>query len=172
MYYMYHISGAVKRVEIKDVGGADLFSETLDYEDCGLPGCKPQYNGNISRMVHEMAYNNGDYNGSRDVQYVYDELNRLSKVKDSKQPMFDEMFEYDVQGRIVAQHRAKKTDGQYALNEHIRPVANTPTKVGRTGSSPLPLTWAEKPPTTATCPIRTTLSTILKVIWLKTNPNA
>ena len=69
-------------------------------------------------MVHEMAYNNGDYSGSRDVQYVYDELNRLSKVKDSKQPMFDEMFEYDVQGRIVAQHRAKKTDGQYVLNEH------------------------------------------------------
>lgn len=69
-------------------------------------------------MVHEMAYNNGDYSGSRDVQYVYDELNRLSKVKDSKQPMFDEMFEYDVQGRIVAQHRAKKTNGQYALNEH------------------------------------------------------
>ena len=118
MYYMYHISGAVKRVEIKDIGGADLFSETLDYEDCGLPGCKPQYNGNISRMVHEMAYSDGSYSGSRDVQYVYDELNRLSKVKDSKQPMFDEMFEYDVQGRIVAQHRAKKTDGQYALNEH------------------------------------------------------
>ena len=118
MFYLYHISGAVKRVEIKDAKGADLFSETLDYEDCGLPGCKPQYNGNISRMVHEMAFSDGSYSGSRDVQYVYDELNRLSKVKDSKQPMFDEMFEYDVQGRIVAQHRAKKTNGLYALDEH------------------------------------------------------
>ena len=41
-----------------------------------------------------------------------------SNDKDSKQPMFDEMFEYDVQGRIVAQHRAKKMNGKYGLDEH------------------------------------------------------
>ena len=112
--YTYHISGAVKTATVKSIDGKELYSETLHYEDSD----KPQYNGNISRMVHEMAHGNSNYGELRDVQYVYDELNRLSKVKDSKQPMFDEMFEYDVQGRIVAQHRAKKTDGQYALNEH------------------------------------------------------
>jgi RHS repeat-associated protein len=117
MFYLYHISGAVKRVEIKDAKNQDLYSETLDYEDCGVSGCSPQsqYNGNISRMVHEMAVDGGK---SRNAQYVYDELNRLTKVKDSKQPEFDEIFEYDDQGRITAQHRAEETNGQYALNEH------------------------------------------------------
>ena len=109
--YTYHISGAVKTATVKSIEGKELYSETLHYEDSD----NPQYNGNISRMVHQMAHGNSNYGELRDVQYVYDELNRLTRVDDSKQDVFDEMFTYDNQGRITAQHRAKEVNGKYSL---------------------------------------------------------
>ena len=119
--YTYHISGAVKTAEVKAANGMKLYSEKLyyeDFEDCGSTDCKPQFNGNISRMFHQMAHTNSAYGKERDVAYIYDELNRLTRVKDSKQPMFDEMFEYDVQGRITAQHRAQQQNGAFALAQN------------------------------------------------------
>ena len=119
--YTYHISGAVKTAVIESAMHDKLYSETLYYEDCGDGECSPQYNGNISRMIHNLAHDNQQYDTQRDVQYTYDLLNRLIEVADSKQPIFDEMFEYDVQGRITAQRRAQKS-GQ-----------NNEYKVGSTG---------------------------------------
>jgi RHS repeat-associated protein len=119
--YTYHISGAVKTAEVKAANGMKLYSEKLyyeDFEDCGSTDCKPQFNGNISRMFHQMAHTNSAYGKERDVAYIYDELNRLTRVKDSKQPMFDEMFEYDAQGRITAQHRAQQQNGAFALAQN------------------------------------------------------
>ena len=50
--------------------------------------------------------------------YLYDELNRLINVNDSKQDVFDEIFAYDAQGRITAQRRAgnvvNPTGGEYS----------------------------------------------------------
>ena len=43
-------------------------------------------------MAHHLAHGNGNYGEFRDVQYTYDELNRLTKVNDSKQDVFDEIF--------------------------------------------------------------------------------
>ncbi|MCF0215262.1 MAG: hypothetical protein HUK21_02170, partial [Fibrobacteraceae bacterium] len=95
--------------------GSELVTETLYYEDCGSAGCTPQYNGNISRMAHEMAVNGGS---SRASNYTYDFMNRLTKVDDKSQDAFDEMFEYDEQGRITAQRRGGNANntsgGEYA----------------------------------------------------------
>ena len=113
--YTYHISGAVKTAEVKDASGANLYSETLYYEDCGSDDCKPQYNGNISRMVHQLAHGNSEYGERRDVAYTYDMLNRLVGVDDSEQDLFDEIFEYDAQGRIAAQRRAEKKKKGYQI---------------------------------------------------------
>ena len=106
--YTYHISGAVKTAAVisakKDGPNPDtLYSEKLYYEDCGSSNCA-QYNGNISRMKQLLAHgsNSGD---RRDVTYLYDELNRLINVNDSKQDVFDEIFAYDAQGRITMQRR-------------------------------------------------------------------
>lgn len=136
--YSYHISGAVKTIDVTSTREEQLYSETLYYEDCGDGECTPQYNGNISRMLHKLAHSNQDYEALRDVQYTYDELNRLTSVADANQPIFDEMFEYDVQGRITAQRRAKKNDqnnkyevgstgGEYTYdnkNNHLISVAD------------------------------------------------
>lgn len=119
--YTYHISGAVKTAEVKAANGMKLYSEKLyyeDYEDCGSTDCKPQFNGNISRMFHQMAHTGSADSKDRDVAYIYDELNRLTQVNDSKQPVFDEMFEYDAQGRITAQHRAQQQNGAFALAQN------------------------------------------------------
>src|SRR5574344_3045382 len=125
--YEYHISGAVKSavayVLDGSVGGASsntanlttassvpkvLYSETLYYEDCDSEGCTPQYNGNISRMVHHLAHINQFFSTERDVAYYYDELNRLTKVDDKdERDFYDEAFTYDAQGRIVRQARAE-----------------------------------------------------------------
>jgi hypothetical protein len=106
--YTYHISGAVKTAAVisakKDGPNPDtLYSEKLYYEDCGSSNCA-QYNGNISRMKQLLAHgsNSGD---RRDATYLYDELNRLINVNDSKQDVFDEIFAYDAQGRITMQRR-------------------------------------------------------------------
>ena len=69
--YTYHISGALKTAEAKRLpDGVSLFSETLYYEDCGKSDCEPQYNGNISRMVHEMAVD-GDHERLRQLCIRY-----------------------------------------------------------------------------------------------------
>jgi RHS repeat-associated protein len=136
--YEYHISGAVKSavayVLDGSVGGASsntanlttassvpkvLYSETLYYEDCDSEGCTPQYNGNISRMVHWLAHGSPNYSESRDVAYAYDMLNRLTKVEDDVEDYFDEIFNYDAQGRIVQQRRgqnllAMRYGGEYS----------------------------------------------------------
>jgi RHS repeat-associated protein len=126
--YQYHISGAVKSAVayILDgsVDGANsvpkvLYSETLYYEDCDSEGCTPQYNGNISRMVHHLAHGSPNYSESRDVAYAYDMLNRLTKVEDDVEDYFDEIFNYDAQGRIVQQRRgqnllAMRYGGEYS----------------------------------------------------------
>jgi hypothetical protein len=95
--YEYHISGAVKSAvayvldgsvnsaSSNTVDGANsvpkvFYSETLYYEDCDSEGCTPQYNGNISRMVHHLAHGSSKYGESRDVD-AYDMLNRLTKWK-------------------------------------------------------------------------------------------
>src|SRR5574344_1104083 len=131
--YEYHISGAVKSAVAYVLdnstsgsnGGSSggvlnesttaassvpkvLYSETLYYEDCDSEGCTPQYNGNISRMVHHLAHINQFFSTERDVAYYYDELNRLTKVDDKDERNFyDEAFTYDEQGRIVRQARAE-----------------------------------------------------------------
>ena len=100
--YTYHISGALKTAEAKRLSDSfSLFSETLYYEDCGKSDCKPQYNGNISRMVHKMAVD-GDHERRSD--YTYDFMNRLIFVEDLNDE-FDESFAYDMQGRITVQRR-------------------------------------------------------------------
>lgn len=99
--YTYHISGAVKTAVAKNLAdNSTLYSETLYYEDCGTAGCKPQYNGNISRMAHVMAVDGGS---PRTSDYVYDFMNRLTDVDDNEQDEFDEYFKYDAQGRITVQ---------------------------------------------------------------------
>ena len=69
-------------------------------------------------MAHHLAHENNNYGEFRDVRYTYDELNRLTKVNDSKQDVFDEIFAYDAQGRITAQRRAgnvvNPTGGEYS----------------------------------------------------------
>ena len=69
-------------------------------------------------MAHHLAHENNNYGEFRDVRYTYDELNRLTKVDDSKQDVFDEIFAYDAQGRITAQRRAgnvvNPTGGEYS----------------------------------------------------------
>jgi len=116
--YTYHISGAVKTAEVRSADNRELYADTLYYEDCGNNACTPQYNGNISRMAHHLAHENNNYGEFRDVQYTYDELNRLTKVNDTKQDVFDEIFAYDAQGRITAQRRAgnvvNPTGGEYS----------------------------------------------------------
>jgi len=69
-------------------------------------------------MAHHLAHGNSNYGEFRDVRYTYDELNRLTKVNDTKQDVFDEIFAYDAQGRITAQRRAgnvvNPTGGEYS----------------------------------------------------------
>ena len=128
--YTYHISGAVKTAAVQSADGNTLYSETLYYEDCGSNTCTPQYNGNISRMVHELAHGNISYMAHRllhdnrnfvqirNVAYTYDQLNRLTKTDDFDQDYFDESFAYDAQGRIAAQRRYDRADssngGEYS----------------------------------------------------------
>ena len=109
--YTYHISGAVKSATVKSAKGEKLYSETLHYEDCGDGKCTPQYNGNISRMVHQMA--DAGYVSDVDMAYTYDALNRLVKADGQADglTLFDEEFDYDVQGRIVEQRRGGNADG-------------------------------------------------------------
>ena len=139
-----HISGAVKTAEVKDASGANLYSETLYYEDCGSDDCKPQYNGNISRMVHQLAHGNSEYGERRDVAYTYDMLNRLVGVDDSEQDLFDEIFEYDAQGRIAAQRRAEKkkkgyqipaSGGEYTYENKTNRLKSVAEGVGRTSAA-------------------------------------
>lgn len=99
--YTYHISGAVKKAVVKNAKGETQYSEELFYEDSE----NPQYNGNISRMVHELAVNGGK---KCDTKYVYDFMNRLEKADDEIDQELDEMFAYDNQGRIVKQTRWDK----------------------------------------------------------------
>ena len=109
--YTYHISGAVKNATVTSAKGEELYSETLHYEDCGDDKCTPQYNGNISRMVHQMA--DAGLASDADMAYTYDALNRLVKADDQADglPLFDEEFDYDAQGRIVAQRRGGVSTG-------------------------------------------------------------
>ena len=76
-------------------------------------------------MAHHLAHENNNYGEFRDVRYTYDELNRLTKVDDSKQDVFDEMFAYDAQETLST-----------------LPVANIATILAKTGSSPSRTTWA------------------------------
>ena len=129
--YTYHISGAVKTAAVQSADGNTLYSETLYYEDCGNNACTPQYNGNISRMAHELAHGNADFGQYRDVAYAYDQLNRLTSADDVEQDYFDEVFEYDAQGRMTVQRRdtsiAKNAGGEYAYyanTNRLKSIAN------------------------------------------------
>jgi RHS repeat-associated protein len=138
--YTYHISGAVKNVEITSADGSKLYSETLYYEDCGGNGCKPQYNGNISRMAHEMTLSNSGAQGSRDALYVYDQLNRLMQVDDKIQNEFDEFFTYDAQGRITAQRRGDKakegiSGGEYTYKNKTNMLKSVAIGMGGTADA-------------------------------------
>ena len=138
--YTYHISGAVKTAIITSADGSKLYSETLYYEDCGGNGCEAQYNGNISRMVHEMALNNSEVQGSRDVLYVYDQLNRLTQADDKIQNEFDEFFTYDAQGRITAQRRGDKArkdipGGEYTYDNKTNMLKSVANGMGGTADT-------------------------------------
>ena len=87
--------------------------------------------GNISRMAHELAHGNADFSQYRDVAYAYDQLDRLTKADDAEQDYFDEAFEYDAQGRMIAQRRdtsvAKNAGGEYAYyanTNRLKSIAN------------------------------------------------
>ena len=101
----------------------------IGYEDCGGNGCTPQYNGNISRMTHELAHDNTDFTQYRDVAYAYDQLNRLTKTDDMVQDYFDEIFAYDPQGRMTAQRRdtsvIKNVGGEYSYYENTNKLPCT-----------------------------------------------
>jgi len=117
--YTYHISGAVKTAIAKNVSsGTILYSETLDYEDCGSENCTPQYAGNVSRMMYSLAHGNTNYSETRNVTYAYDLMNRLTSVNDAHMDSFDEVFAYDPQGRILSQRRgtnvANTAGGDYS----------------------------------------------------------
>ena len=75
-------------------------------------------NGNISRMAHRLAHGNAAYGESRSAIYFYDKLNRLIMLKDLVEYAFDEIFEYDAQGRIVSQRRAENI-GNASGGEYI-----------------------------------------------------
>ena len=152
--YTYHISGAVKSstyttfpkvipatspsVILSDSEGS-LYSETLYYEDCGSNTCTPQYNGNISRMVHELAHGNTDFTQYRDVAYTYDQLNRLTKTDDRVQDYFDEIFAYDPQGRMTAQRRdtsvIKNVGGEYSYYENTNKLKCVANGIGGTADN-------------------------------------
>jgi hypothetical protein len=134
--YTYHISGAVKTAKVNSADDGKVYSETLYYEDCGDNGCTPQYNGNISRMAHEMAVDDGKY---RDVQYTYDFMNRLVNVNDAIDNDFDEIFTYDAQGRITAQRRAGNVNndngGEYAYKSGSNKLESVANGMGGTADT-------------------------------------
>ena len=137
--YTYHISGAVKTAAVQSADGNTLYSETLYYEDCGGNGCTPQYNGNISHMVHELAHDNTDFTQYRDVAYAYDQLNRLTKTDDRVQDYFDEIFAYDPQGRMTAQRRdtsvIKNVGGEYSYYENTNKLKCVANGIGGTADN-------------------------------------
>ena len=134
--YTYHISGAVKTAKVETANGGELYSEMLHYEDCGDNECEPQYNGNISYMVQRISHDNRNFVQNRDVAYYYDQLNRLIKTDDLSQDYFDDIFEYDAQGRITAQRRAERADsaygGEYAYKSGTNQLVSVAEGVGGT----------------------------------------
>ena len=137
--YTYHISGAVKTATVQSADGKTLYAETLHYEDCDGIGCTPQYNGNISRMVHELAHGNDGFAKKRDVRYTYDLLNRLTGVNDVEEDYFNEYFAYDDQGRIVTQRRAgnvgKSAGGEYTYEAGSNKLKSVTNGMGGTADS-------------------------------------
>ena len=135
--YTYHISGALRTARVTTANGAEWYSEMLHYEDCGDNECETQYNGNISYMVQRIAHNNRDFVQIRDVAYYYDQLNRLTKTDDLSQDYFDDIFEYDAQGRITAQRRAERADsahgGEYAYYANTNRLKSVAEGMGGTG---------------------------------------
>ena len=130
--YTYHISGAVASAVVKRADGSNLFNETLFYEDCGGDGCKPQYNGNISRMTHELV-TQSRIPQTRDSRYYYDFMNRLTKVDDADM-MFDEAIAYDDQGRITSlrrsAHAENATGGEYTYENRKNRLLNVAQGIG------------------------------------------
>ena len=96
-------------------------------------------NGNISRMAHRLAHGNAAYGESRSAIYFYDKLNRLIMLKDLVEYAFDEMFEYDAQGRIVSQRRAGNTSnssgGEYAYESGSNRLKSVAAGMGGTADS-------------------------------------
>lgn len=135
--YTYQISGALRTARVTTANGAEWYSEMLHYEDCGDNECEPQYNGNISYMVQRIAHNNRDFVQIRDVAYYYDQLNRLTKTDDLSQDYFDDIFEYDAQGRITAQRRAYRADsiqgGEYVYYDSTNRLKSVAEGMGGTG---------------------------------------
>ena len=136
--YTYHISGAVKSARVTTANGAELYSQTLYYEDCGDGDCKPRYNGNISYMAHRLAHDNRNFVQIRNVAYTYDQLNRLTKTDDFDQDYFDESFAYDAQGRIAAQRRYNWMDssngGEYTYYDSTNRLKSVAENMGGTGN--------------------------------------
>jgi len=68
--------------------------------------------------MHTLAHGNTNYSETRDVLYAYDLMNRLTNVNDASTDLFDEVFAYDPQGRILSQRRganvASTSGGEYA----------------------------------------------------------
>lgn len=96
-------------------------------------------NGNISRMAHLLAHGNAAYGESRSAIYFYDKLNRLIMLKDLVEYAFDEMFEYDAQGRIVSQRRAENignaSGGEYAYESGSNRLKSVAAGMGGTAGS-------------------------------------
>ena len=73
------------------------------------------------------------------MRYSYDELNRLTKVDDSKQDVFDEIFAYDAQGRITAQRRAgnvvNPTGGEYGYYDGKNRLKSVAGNMGGTADT-------------------------------------
>ncbi|SHH87874.1 RHS repeat-associated core domain-containing protein [Fibrobacter sp. UWH9] len=131
--YSYHISGAIKSASVKRADGMELYKEELFYEDCGNNSCKPQYNGNVSRMVHQLS-SYSRYPERRNSNYYYDLMNRLTKVSDAEEAMFNEVIAYDEQGRIVSMRRAKHaenaTGGEYSYKQGKNQLASVAAGIG------------------------------------------
>ena len=88
-------------------------------------------------MVHQMAHGSADFSQYRDVAYAYDQLDRLKNADDIEQDYFDEVFEYDAQGRMTVQRRdtsiAKNAGGEYAYYANTNRLKSVANGMGGTG---------------------------------------
>lgn len=132
--YTYTISGAVKSISYDNNGL--VFNEKMYYarppeHDPSLyPEEKRNYNGNIGRI--EITQSTSDY-GSLELNYTYDNMNRLTTVRngtdENQDDLFDADYTYDTAGRFVKKSEGYEPDGT--------PVSDKDGYVYQPGSSRL-----------------------------------